>query len=59
TGIDCEVVPGKTADLARPAPRPAFSVLGISRPETPLLPPWEQGLEAHLSAQAAINGGTR
>lgn len=59
TGIDCEVVPGKTADLDRPAPRPAFSVLGSSRSDTPTLPPWEQGLDAHLSAHAALNGGSR
>ena len=59
TGIRCEVIPGKTADLGRPAPRPAFSVLGVTRPETPRLASWENGLEAHLSAQAAIDGGTR
>ena len=59
TGIRCEVLPGRTAELGRPAPRPAFSVLGVTRPDTPRLPSWEQGLEAHLSAQAAIDGGTR
>lgn len=59
TGIRCEVIPGRTADLGRPAPRPAFSVLGVTRSETPLLPPWEHGLSAHLSAQAAMNGVTR
>lgn len=57
TGNRCQVIAGRTADLARPAPRPAFSVLAATRPETPPLPPWEQGLEAHLLAQAAIDGG--
>ena len=57
TGIHCEVVAGLAADLGRPAPRPAYSVLGVSRPETPRLPPWEQGLDDHLSAHAAIDGG--
>ena len=32
-GVDCTVRRGRTADLARPAPRPAFSVLASTRAE--------------------------
>ena len=50
SGLDCEVRRGSTADLGRPAPRPAFSVLASTRPEAPALPPWEEGLAAYLAA---------
>jgi dTDP-4-dehydrorhamnose reductase len=33
-----------TAELGRPAPRPAYSVLRSERPETPRLPHWRLGL---------------
>jgi len=49
-GLSCEVAPGTTAELGRPAPRPAFSVLGSERPETPPLPDWHEGLEAFMAA---------
>jgi dTDP-4-dehydrorhamnose reductase len=48
TGADVELNRGRTADLARPAPRPAFSVLRSERPDTPTLPPWQDGLNAYL-----------
>ena len=38
-----------------PAPRPAYSVLGSTRSDAPALPSWQDGLDAHLTAQ----GGTR
>ena len=49
-GVDCEVRRGSTADLGRPASRPAYSVLASTRPEAPALPPWEDGLAAYLAA---------
>jgi dTDP-4-dehydrorhamnose reductase len=49
-GLRCEVVPGATADLARPAPRPAYSVLATERAGTPVLPEWREGLQAFLAA---------
>jgi dTDP-4-dehydrorhamnose reductase len=50
-GLECEVLPGKTEDLDRPAPRPAYSVLGTERgPAVPLLPDWREGLRAFMAA---------
>jgi dTDP-4-dehydrorhamnose reductase len=48
TGADVELSRGRTADLGRPAPRPAYSVLRSERPDTPVLPPWQDGLHAYL-----------
>ena len=50
TGIDCTVHRGTTAELGRPAPRPAYSVLACTREDAPRLPPWQDGLDAHLAA---------
>jgi dTDP-4-dehydrorhamnose reductase len=50
-GLTCEVKPGRTADLGRPAPRPAYSVLGTERgDEAPQLPDWREGLAQYLTA---------
>ena len=38
-----------TAELGRPAPRPAYSVLRSEHPETPRLPHWRMGLAACLA----------
>jgi dTDP-4-dehydrorhamnose reductase len=52
SGEECEVKPGRTADLARPAPRPAFSVLGTERgSELPGLPDWNHGLADFLATR--------
>jgi dTDP-4-dehydrorhamnose reductase len=48
TGAVIALERGTTAALARPAPRPAYSVLRSERPDTPVLPPWEDGLHAYL-----------
>ena len=48
-GIDCRVNRQSTAELGRPAPRPAFSALASTRSEAPVLPPWREGLRAHLT----------
>jgi dTDP-4-dehydrorhamnose reductase len=47
-GADVGLERGRSADLARPAPRPAYSVLRSERPDTPVLPPWQEGLHAYL-----------
>jgi dTDP-4-dehydrorhamnose reductase len=48
TGAVIALERGTTAALARPAPRPAYSVLRSEHPDTPVLPPWEDGLHAYL-----------
>jgi dTDP-4-dehydrorhamnose reductase len=53
TGIDCHVKPQTTAELGRPAPRPAFSVLASTRADAPTLPHWRDGLRAHLKVGVA------
>jgi len=48
-GLDCRVRRISTAELDRPAPRPAYSVLRSEKPETPRLPHWREGLKACLA----------
>lgn len=50
---ECRVVPSTTAKQARPAPRPRYSVLGVTRADTPRLPEWRDGLAAYL-AEAGV-----
>jgi dTDP-4-dehydrorhamnose reductase len=47
-GIDCRVRRITTAELGRPALRPAYSVLRSERPEAPRLPHWRDGLRECL-----------
>jgi dTDP-4-dehydrorhamnose reductase len=51
-GVYCRVLPTTSAAVARPAPRPAYSVLGSERPDPIALPPWQDGLRAYLEARA-------
>jgi dTDP-4-dehydrorhamnose reductase len=48
-GIGCRVRRITTAELDRPAPRPAYSVLRSERPGAPRLPHWRDGLRACLA----------
>ena len=48
-GLACRVRRITTAELGRPAPRPANSVLRSEYPETPVLPHWREGLRACLA----------
>ncbi len=47
-GVECRVRRITTAELDRPAPRPAYSVLRSERPDAPTLPHWRDGLRACL-----------
>jgi dTDP-4-dehydrorhamnose reductase len=46
--LDCRVRPISSADVERPARRPAYSVLSSERPGAPELPHWRDGLRACL-----------
>jgi dTDP-4-dehydrorhamnose reductase len=50
-GVDCRALPVTTAEFPRPARRPAWSVLGSTRPDAPVLPPWREGLSAYLRSE--------
>jgi dTDP-4-dehydrorhamnose reductase len=54
TGTAVRVDPCTTAEFPRPAPRPAYSVLGSTREDAPALPPWRDGLRAYLRERAAV-----
>ena len=47
-GVRCRVRRISSGELARKAPRPAYSVLRSEKPETPVLPNWRQGLRECL-----------
>jgi dTDP-4-dehydrorhamnose reductase len=49
TGREVHVEPCTTEEFPRPAPRPAYSVLGSERDHR--LPPWQEGLDAYLGVR--------
>jgi dTDP-4-dehydrorhamnose reductase len=51
-GADCQVLSTTTAELGRPAPRPAFSVLDTAWPDAIRLPDWGDGLRAYLAERS-------
>jgi dTDP-4-dehydrorhamnose reductase len=53
-GLPIDVEPQSTADLGRPAPRPAFSALASER-GLPMLPPWQDGVAAAIGALQAAD----
>jgi dTDP-4-dehydrorhamnose reductase len=56
-GLPCRVLPTSTAATARPAPRPAYSVLASERTDAPRLPSWPEGVRAYLAERHALSGG--
>lgn len=50
-GVECTVLSTTAAELARPAPRPAFSVLDTEWEDAIRLPAWRTGLRSYLEAR--------
>ena len=56
-GLDIEVTPQTTEEMGRPAPRPLFSTLDVSKLEAALeltAPDWQLFVTEHLRAQGVI-----
>jgi dTDP-4-dehydrorhamnose reductase len=52
--VSCRVEPATSAQMARPAPRPAYSVLASERAEVLPMPDWRDGLAGFLAARAGF-----
>jgi dTDP-4-dehydrorhamnose reductase len=52
--VQCRVEPATSEQMARPAPRPAYSVLESERADVLPMPPWQDGLAGYLAARAGI-----
>ncbi len=50
-GMDVRVLPTTSAAFSRPAPRPAWSVLGSERADPVTLPAWQEGVASYLAAR--------
>jgi dTDP-4-dehydrorhamnose reductase len=52
--LDVPVAPATTAEMARPAPRPAWSALSSERDDIVPMPDWRDGLAGYLAARAGM-----
>jgi dTDP-4-dehydrorhamnose reductase len=52
--VDCRVEEASTEQMARPAPRPAWSALETERTDVLPLPPWQDGLAGYLASRAGM-----
>jgi dTDP-4-dehydrorhamnose reductase len=52
--ISCEVQQATSEQMARPAPRPAWSALESERQDVLPLPPWQDGVAGYLAARAGM-----
>jgi len=52
--VDCRVEDATSEQMARPAPRPAWSALESERADVLPLPPWQDGLAGYLAARAGV-----
>jgi dTDP-4-dehydrorhamnose reductase len=55
--VSCRVEEASSEQMARAAPRPAWSALESEREEVIPLPPWQDGLAGYLAARAGIVRG--
>lgn len=51
---DCRVEPATSEQMARPAPRPAYSVLESERDDVLPMPDWRDGLAGYLAARSGM-----
>jgi dTDP-4-dehydrorhamnose reductase len=52
--VACTVEPASSAQMARPAPRPAWSALESERDDVVPIPDWREGLAGYLAARAGM-----
>ena len=52
--VDCTVEPASSEQMARPAPRPAWSALASERDDVLPMPDWREGLAGYLAARAGM-----
>ncbi|HEY5262025.1 MAG TPA: dTDP-4-dehydrorhamnose reductase [Solirubrobacteraceae bacterium] len=52
--VNCRVEAVSSAEMSRPAPRPAFSVLETERDDVLPMGPWQDGLAGYLAARAGM-----
>ncbi|HTZ85977.1 MAG TPA: dTDP-4-dehydrorhamnose reductase [Solirubrobacteraceae bacterium] len=52
--VDCRVEPATSEQMARPAPRPAWSALVSEREDVLPMPPWQDGLAGYLAARTGM-----
>jgi dTDP-4-dehydrorhamnose reductase len=55
--LACRVEPATSAEMARPAPRPAWSALESEREDVLPMPDWRDGLAGYLAARAQARLG--
>lgn len=53
--LDCRVEAVSSEQMARPAPRPAFSVLETGREDVLPMGPWQDGLAGYLASRIGVN----
>jgi len=53
--VACTVEPASSAQMARPAPRPAWSALDSERDDVVPMPDWRDGLAGYLAAKAGAS----
>jgi dTDP-4-dehydrorhamnose reductase len=52
--LDCRVEAATSAEMARPAPRPAWSAMESEREDVLSMPDWRDGLAGYMAARAGI-----
>jgi dTDP-4-dehydrorhamnose reductase len=52
--VDCRVEPASSEQMARPAPRPAWSALASERDDVLPMPDWRDGLAGYLAMRAGM-----